>query len=114
MSQPSFFDVPRARNSIRHGKLIRDPDESFEAARSLSDEYMSRLQEIILAALRIRGPQTDEELVAYIQGAYDDMGPSEQNIRSRRAELVRRGLVAPTRQNGLSSRGRPCSIWRAV
>ncbi|HVL63695.1 MAG TPA: hypothetical protein VM573_00825 [Actinomycetota bacterium] len=113
MSQPSFFDVPRARNSIRNGKLRRDPEESFAAARSLSDEYVTHLQGLIVATLRISGPLTDEELVERIRDYYDDAPPSDSSIRTRRAEVAREGLITRAGTSE-TTRGRACALWRAV
>jgi hypothetical protein len=113
MTQPSFFDTPRARNSWRSGRLVRDPDESFDAARSLSSEFVTRLQEQILVVLRIKGALTDEELIEQIQDYYEDGAPSESSIRSRRAELARKGLVTRAGTSE-TARGRACSVWRVV
>lgn len=48
--QERFFDVPRARNRVTpEGRVVRDPDTSFAAARSLSSDRISTLQRAILS-----------------------------------------------------------------
>lgn len=92
--QGAFFDVPRARNRITpEGRVVRHPAPSFAAARSLSSDRISALQREIVSVLRSADPPlTDQAIVEEIRRV---RGPndSDSSIRSRRAELVRRGLV---------------------
>jgi len=73
-----------------------DPTTSHEAAASV--KHLSRTQSGILGILR--SPMTDEQLVAWYQmmaKKEPSLFPmaSESGIRSRRAELVKLGLVCP-------------------
>ena len=73
-----------------------DPTTSHEAAASV--KHLSRTQSGILGILRT--PRTDQELVdwyQYMAKKEPTLFPqsSESGIRSRRAELVKLGLVCP-------------------
>lgn len=83
-----------------------DPETSHQAAESVADP--TKVQEFILKAL-VR-PRTDFELVS----AYQNMKSprqSESGIRSRRAELVRLGLVVDTGERRKTPSGRNAIVW---
>ena len=93
---------------------ISDPETSHEAASSVSD--ISETQ-IIIRALLAGYPMTDEELIRSYQNAVEQkIAPmaSESGIRSRRAELVDRGLVRDSGRFGTTRSGRRSKIWEAV
>lgn len=102
MTHPPLFDVPRKRWS--------DPETSRQAAESVSLSKVSDLQRRILAAL-IR-PLTDEQLIARIRELWPDQRVSPQSVRSRRAELVRRGLVADSGLRRPTQYGSTATVWR--
>jgi hypothetical protein len=85
-----------------------DPVTSHEAAASV--QHITRTQLMILAALRERGPLTDEQLVLHFRGL---SVASPSGLRSRRAELVEAGLVHP-HGYGLTASGRRTIIWQAT
>lgn len=96
--------IPRAR--------LSDPKTSWDAAGSVDD--VTATQAIILMLLRER-PMTDEQLVfeynaGVVRGDYLAKSPS--GIRSRRAELVRKGLVVDNGVRGLMSTGRTAIVWQ--
>jgi predicted HTH transcriptional regulator len=66
-----------------------DPETSHDAARRITAE-LPELQAIVLKALRVYGPCTDRSLVTALRGQY---GRTESTWRTRRAELVEKGLV---------------------
>lgn len=85
-----------------------DPSTSHEAAESV--ENLTATQKYVLEAL-VR-PRTDLELVeAY---GYLKLAPraSESGIRSRRAELVRSGLVVDSGERKKLPSGRRAIVWR--
>jgi hypothetical protein len=61
-----------------------------------------------LALLRQR-PRTDEQLVACLSGQMSASG-----ARTRRAELVRAGLVRDSGERRLNSSGRKVILWVAT
>ena len=83
-----------------------DPQTSWDAARSI--DSLTARQEAVLAELRTWGPQTDEQLVARIR----DQSPS--GVRTRRSELVERGLVQDSGHRERSSSGRQMIVWKAT
>jgi hypothetical protein len=89
-----------------------DPRTSHEAAKSVSN--ITGTQQAILGLLRT--PLCDSELlVAYRLGIEIGAMPfsSESGIRSRRAELVEKGLVVATGEYRLSTAGRRMIVWVA-
>lgn len=88
-----------------------DPETSHAAADSVTREYVCETQQRILAALRLSGPQTDEEILRSL--GLDSRGPvSPSGARSRRAELVARGLVEWTGLTRPLKTGRQARVWR--
>lgn len=90
-----------------------DPQTSHDAAKSVKD--VSKTQEAILTCLT--WPRTDDELIDVYYGMADANGwkqASPSGIRSRRAELVRRGLVEDTGGRIKLPSGRFAIVWRSV
>lgn len=116
MSQTSFFTPPRARGSWRPGgRLVRDPDTSRAAAESITLERVSSTQRAVFSVLTLKGHLTDEGLVEAVHAAFPLRRDSASSIRSRRAELVRKGLVeAVPGRLGVTATGRCCHLWRTV
>ena len=101
MIQPTLFDTgPVARRT--------DPDTSWEAARSVDPLKLRATQREILWVLRNWGPLTDEE-IAVIVGPESTQSPS--GLRTRRRELVDRGLVVDTGARRRTRAGRRTIVW---
>jgi DNA-binding Lrp family transcriptional regulator len=88
-----------------------DPITSHEAAASV--RRISEQQNAILNALRQMGKATDLDLTAKLSWL-----ASPQSVRSRRSELVRRGLVRQHETNNGPAYevigGRRHTVWEAV
>jgi hypothetical protein len=94
--------MPQARKT--------DPQTSHDAANSVKD--VSKTKKAILVLLRKH--QSDMQLVAsYSKLARQNKAPraSESGIRSRRAELVRLGLVKDTGKRDRSASNRQMIVW---
>jgi len=91
--------MARARNT--------DPVTSHLAAESVGD--VTRTQQYILRALR--KARTDVELVEAYTNLRTAPRASESGIRSRRAELVRKGLVIDTGKRVRLDSGRYAIVW---
>lgn len=87
-----------------------DPTTSHEAAASVSNITLT--QEFILKAL-VR-PATDVALVERYQSLKRAPRASESGIRSRRAELVNRGLVRDSGLRTILPSGRKAVLWERV
>jgi len=97
--------MPRARNT--------DPVTSDLAAESV--RQVTATQTAILNLLGI--PSTDQQLVErYRQEAASNRAPraSESGIRTRRAELVERGLVEDSGYRVRTEAGRHAIVWHAI
>jgi hypothetical protein len=109
--QAPLFPVARARNRIdAEGRLHRDPEPSFQAARSQSPERITALQRAIVNTLQLaRQPLTDEQIVERVKRM---SWAAESGVRSRRAELVRQGVLEVVDSKGLTQHGRPCRRYQ--
>lgn len=80
-----------------------------------SAERITKVQTVVLDLIARLGPLTDDQLEALYQAraeAYPEVpSASPQSIRSRRAELARRGRVAADPVPGTSKYGRRCTRW---
>ena len=85
-----------------------DPDTSHEAAASLSSDYIRASQEAVLGFLRRHGAMCDADLVARYDGTPSQ---SPSGLRTRRSELLKRGLVADTGTQTLMPSGRWAKVW---
>jgi hypothetical protein len=90
-----------------------DPETSHEAAESLGD--LPTAQAHVLWVLARYGPMTDAELI----GAYRPCAragvvgyQSDSGIRTRRAELVKRGDVIDTGKRQMLPSGRRAIVWK--
>jgi hypothetical protein len=86
-----------------------DLTSSHEAAASISETKLSWIKQEILAAFKTYGQLTDKDLVFIIRKevAFE---ATEQNIRSRRADLTKQGLL---QQNGYTKNigNRKEALW---
>jgi len=103
-NQPDLFSYPKSHWA--------DPDTSRAAAESISVEKISETQERVLVVYRFHGPLSDEQLEEFFLDYWPDSATS-QGIRSRRGELVRKGLVVDTGKRSTTRYGRSCVVWRA-
>ena len=97
---------------IAHARTT-DPDTSHAAAHSVGDLRLS--QAAVLKVMEGIGACTDEWLVFSYPAYRDtfDLPPqSPSGIRSRRAELVRLGLVEYAEEKRVMSTGRSARVWR--
>ena len=85
-----------------------DPQTSHDAARSVGN--ITPTQKYILKVLE--RPRTDMELVEAYRNLKLAPRASESGIRSRRAELVNRGLVVDSGGRVKLPSGRWATIWR--
>ena len=90
---------------------VSDPVTSHEAAGSISEEHVTEVQGKILDLLRSYGGLDFVELIDHYYGWYLDSHPSEQSIRTRTRELVRKGLVRDSGRRVRTWRGRAAIVW---
>jgi hypothetical protein len=90
-----------------------DPDTSHEAARSIGSLRLNEVREAILALLRVR-PLADWMLVEFYSMDASLPKQSPQSIRSRRADLVRMGLIVEDGTAPHPETGRRHTLWRAT
>lgn len=93
--------MPRARKT--------DPKTSHDAADKVTDVTIT--QAYILKALG--KPRTDTELIEAYRKLKRAPLASESGIRSRRAELVSKGLVVDSGNRGLTQFNRRSIVWAA-
>jgi hypothetical protein len=86
---------------------VSDPVTSHDAAESV--DRVTETQEYVLKALR--RPRVDVELVEAYRAFKRAPRASESGIRSRRAELVDRGLVVDTGRRVRLESGRFAIVW---
>lgn len=89
-----------------------DPKTSHEAAASIKLGDMSETQRAIVALLTLKDMTDDELYLRFFQGAETGnwKHASQPGVRSRRAELVTKGVV---RGKGYAKTkfGRNCTVW---
>lgn len=101
--------------AVRAVARSTDPETSHAAAASVGDLRLS--QASVLRFLTAFGPMSDELLCTiydkfWRQYEYPQQSPS--GIRSRRAELVRLGLVVDTGEKVEMTTGRMAKVWGAT
>jgi hypothetical protein len=94
--------VPRARNT--------DPITSDLAAESVKN--VTGTQSFILRALKTA--RADHELVEAYRAYKTAPYASESGIRSRRSELVERGMVRDSGKRTTTRSGRKAIVWEVV
>jgi hypothetical protein len=100
-----------------HLKVRRtDPETSVEAAESVQDKIRAS-QAAVLLVLNTYYPEgcTDSELIIMYRMQSNRMTlprQSESGIRTRRSELVERGLVEDTGKRDVLASGRRSIIWK--
>ncbi|WP_454168133.1 hypothetical protein [Microbacterium lacticum] len=80
-----------------------------------SAERITEVQVVVLDILRTAGPVTDDALIALYESRAEHYPgvpkASPQSVRSRRAELVRKGLIRATDLAGVSRYGNRATVW---
>ena len=114
--EPDFVDpdqlgmfAPRARRT--------DPETSHAAADSISSDQLRENQRAVARCLREHGPGTDTEWMGHYQLHHEERGwpmQSTSGLRTRRKELVGRGLVIDTGDTKKLKSGRQSIVWEAV
>ena len=94
-----------------------DPETSLAAAASVTK--ITEKQEAVLHVLKLAGPMTDEDIrrtfSRWYHGEDWQVSPqSESGLRTRRSELVRRGLVRHSGEYRTLVSGRQARVWEAV
>lgn len=92
---------------------ITDPTTSWEAAGSVKN--ITDTQQHILTCLLF--PKTDDELISTFDAMAGSNGwrlASPSGLRSRRAELVARGLVKDSGERRKSWSGRQSIVWQVA
>ena len=86
-----------------------DPATSREAAQSVNG--ITKLQTLIISLFKANiGGIHDEDLVLLFHGWQPPF--SQSGIRSRRAELVRKGLIEDSGKRVKTASGRNAIVWR--
>ena len=109
MTPPTMFDdrgepTPLAR--------LSDPDSSHAAARSVTG-LRDKQRAVLDALVACGGLATDEQIaVRYVRDGYPPQ--SDSGLRTRRAELVRAGLVKDSGVRAKLRTGRKAVLWAVV
>lgn len=91
--------MPRARRT--------DPETSHEAAASVDN--ITATQSFVLQALK--KPRTDPQLIEAYRQLKKAPPASESGIRTRRSELVEKGLVVDSGTRSRTPFGRKAIVW---
>lgn len=99
-----FCGKPRARPS--------DPETSHVAADGISPDDLRQSQVQVLLLFREEGPFTDERLVELCRERGVKQSPS--GLRTRRSELVDKGLLEDSGDRQETMFGNPAIVWRTT
>ena len=88
-----------------------DPNTSHLAADSITDDVIRLRQRDVMKALRRVGPCHDPVLIDEIMTGDRYLPQSESGIRTRRKELVDKGLVIDTGATVATDSGRKAKVW---
>ncbi|MGI8520276.1 MAG: hypothetical protein ACR2MC_06690 [Actinomycetota bacterium] len=102
--QPGLFDYAKSRWD--------NPETSKEAAESIGLERVSEMQQKILEVFKFNGREMSDETLVELYEGYWPNSATDQSIRSRRGELVRKGRLFDTGKRGVTRFNRRCVIWR--
>lgn len=83
---------------------------SLDAAIEQTERRITAVQSAIMRVFRERGPMTLDALADAYAATPNLPAASPQSIRSRAAELKRRGILATTNIEGHSNYGRPATV----
>ena len=104
-AQPDLFSYPKSR--------WNNPATSKEAAESIGLERVSQMQERIIQVFKFNGGEMSDEKLVELYHSYWDEG-TDQGIRSRRNELVRKDKVFDSGKRSVTRFGRSCVVWRVT
>lgn len=96
-------DKPKARKT--------DPATSHQAANSIESDTIRRSQADVVKAMRRVGPCQDPILIDEIITSDRYHPQSESGIRTRRKELVTKGIIVDTGDRVLTDSGRKAIVW---
>ena len=113
--QAPLFNTGRAKNHVNaDGSLVRDPGTSFDAIPS--PQSITRGQRIVLSAVTLAGrdggPFTLEDIQRAVHTHFPQVRISDSGVRSRVAELVRKGSLVVVDEMGITSHARRCRRFR--
>lgn len=91
-----------------------DPETSKAAASISEDELNLRHLSVLRCHKRYPKGMTDAELVASYRKYGYEPKQSESGLRTRRAELVDKGLIETTSERRRVLGHRPAIVWKAV
>ena len=100
----------RDPDSYKANARRSDPDTSHAAAQSLSSDKLRESQGAVLRHFVEHGPMTDVDL----GNAYEGPPQSPSGLRTRRRELVDRGLLEDAGTRKRLTSGRYAIVWRVV
>lgn len=101
---PSVTERARARTT--------DPETSHEAADSVKNLRAQQFKVLLLFGAFPEGKATDTDLLYRAKEV--GLQISDSGLRTRRSELVRRGLVVDTGEKDFTPSGRRTRVWQAV
>jgi predicted ArsR family transcriptional regulator len=88
---------------------------SLEASAAQTDDKIGRVQAVIMAILAEHGPQTHDDLCDRYHERAGRLSSvpnvTDQSVRTRTAELARRGLVRAAEEPGRSHHGYKATRW---
>ena len=93
-----------------------DPQTSWDAAHSITSDKIRKSQAAVLKVIRDYGPMNDSTLLQAYRSIYrteEFPQQSESGLRTRRSELVEKGLVYATGKLAVMPSGRSSIIWAA-
>src|SRR5215210_1988056 len=88
--QPGLFDYAKSRWD--------NPPTSRDAAESINLERISETQARVLQVFRFNGMEMSDERLVELYLDYWPNSATDQSVRSRRGELVRKGWIYDTGQ----------------
>lgn len=104
-----FGKSPEEGRDQAHARRT-DPETSHEAAESVREVTIRMTQRRILICLLSIGPQDDIGISQWFT-INNQLPPSPSGLRTRRSELVAKGLVQHSGEYGKSATGRRTRIW---
>jgi hypothetical protein len=114
-NQPALFDVETPKPQVRARARRTDPQTSHDAADSIGEKQITDLQQTILILFHDHGPMHDAVLIPRVAGKYYlKKQHSDSSVRSRRAELVARGMLRDSGKRFQLASGRQSIIWELV
>lgn len=102
--QPGLFDYAKSRWD--------NPDTSRQAAESIPLERVSETQKRVIEVFRFNDWEMSDERLVELYLDYWPASATDQSIRSRRGELVRKGKIFNTGKRTVTKYGRSAVIWR--